>query len=259
MHADLLSLQHEQLYARLASIEREYKEQIEALGRRFDEQDAELQDLRRQVATGPEASGRRLQVKGAKNSKGNGSDSGGGGGGGSLTTRQLSIINALDICMELSSATDELIVQGCDLIVRSNGNETHVDLNTTDGKGNLIVGWNEDDGGDKTGLNIIVGSGHTYNSTGGAVFGRENTISAASATVTGGYGNTASGESASVSGGTINRASSSAASVSGGLYNNAIGEWASVSGGNTNTASGEAASVTGGYGNTASTLNQNFP
>ena len=167
-------------------------------------------------------------------------------------------IVALVNCMASSSESDEVIIQGCDFIVRGNGGSTHPTTAQT-GKGNLIVGHNEGTGL-KTGLNnIIVGSGHTYTSTGGAVFGRENTISAASATVTGGYGNTASGESASVSGGTINRASSSAASVSGGLYNNAIGEWASVSGGNTNTASGEAASVTGGYGNTASTLNQNFP
>ena len=238
------------------------------LGRRVDEQDAELQDLRRQVATGPEASGRRLQEKGAKSPKGNGSDSGGGGGGGSLTTRQLSIINALDICMELSSATDELIVQGCDLIVRSNGNETHVDPIPAEAKGNLIVGWNEGDGGDKTGLNnLVVGSEHTYTSTGGAVFGQKNTISAASATVTGGYQNKAISTYASVSGGYENTASGVFASVSAGRGNTASGTGASVSGGEANTASGNSASVSGGQNTSvtggrdkdASSFAQNLP
>ena len=239
-----------------------HNEQIEALTRRFDEQDAqllkqdaELQDLRRQIAAGPEASGRRLQ-KGTKSSKGNGS----GGGSGSLTAKQLSIIDALDNCMELSNSTDELIVQGCDFIVRGNGNATHVDLNTTDGKGNLIVGWNEGEYTslldnttvvpNKTGLNnIIVGPGHSYSSTGGVVFGQENTISAPYASVGGGRLNKASGEGASVSGGAANNANADAASVSGGFNNTANGDFASVSGGEGNTASGQYASVFGGSNN----------
>ena len=159
-------------------------------------------------------------------------------------------IVALVNCMASSSESDEVIIQGCDFIVRGNGGSTHPTTAQT-GKGNLIVGHNEGTGL-KTGLNnIIVGSGHTYTSTGGAVFGRENTISAASATVTGGYGNTASGESASVSGGKDNTASRSAASVSGGNLNIASGFYSSVSGGWENIASNGAASVSGGFNNTA--------
>ena len=182
-------------------------------------------------------------------------------------------IVALVNCMASSSESDEVIIQGCDFIVRGNGGSTHPTTAQT-GKGNLIVGWNEGDGVDKTGLNnLVVGSDHTYTSTGGVVFGEKSTISAASATVTGGYQNTASALCASVSGGYDNTASSIDASVSGGEtntasgqtssvtggYNNiASGDWASVSGGRFNEASGDQASVTGGSSNNATDY-ENLP
>ena len=283
-------------------------EQIEALGRRFDEQDAELQDLRRQVAAAPAASGRRL-LKGGKKAKTdnangpgaslglnaeelvlirdflengsncscvgvtgpagpqgipgtNGTDGAAGAAGppgadgadgadGQDGTDVDPKIEALANCMT-SSSDDEVIIQGCDFIVRGNGDATYVDPIPAEAKGNLIVGWNEGDGGDKTGLNnLVVGSEHTYTSIGGAVFGQKNTISAASATVTGGYQNTASGVVASVTGGQSNTASNTYASVSGGSFNTAISIGASVSAGYSNEASGLYASVSGGEFNTA--------
>ena len=108
------------------------------------------------------------------------------------------------------------------------------------GKGNLIVGYNEPGlCGDvvtpcntnadcpngagacqtapKTGShNLIVGLANAYTSYGGLVAGDRNTISGPFASVSGGGENTASGFSASVSGGFLNSVSGVAASVSGG-------------------------------------------
>jgi hypothetical protein len=115
------------------------------------------------------------------------------------------------------------------------------------GRGNLIVGYNENNGDTKTGShNLIVGPQHTYTGYSGLVAGINNTISGNYASVSGGGSNTASGNSASVSGGSLNTASGNSASVSGGGGNTASSLSASVSGGFDNTASGLYASVSGG-------------
>jgi len=95
------------------------------------------------------------------------------------------------------------------------------------GKGNLIVGYNESGfctgsfinpnpcntnadcpvGGTCTPVaksgshNLVIGQSNAYSSYGGLVAGRKNTVSAPNASVTGGFGNTASGTQSSVSGG----------------------------------------------------------
>jgi hypothetical protein len=137
------------------------------------------------------------------------------------------------------------------------------------GKGNLIIGYDEDTGSDvKTGShNLVIGPEHTYSSYGGLVAGYNNAIINASASVSGGaantasgavssvsggYNNTASGWRSSVSGGSINTASGTASSVLGGWSNTASGGGSSVSGGNGNISSAFDSSVSGGYGNTAS-------
>ena len=124
---------------------------------------------------------------------------------------------------------------------------------TTNGKGNLIVGYNELRGGDvRTGShNVVVGRGHNFSSYGGIVAGQSNEISGAYACVTAGYLNVASGEKASVSGGYSNEASGQWASVSGGSGNDAIGSRSSVTGGGGNNATYDGDSVTGGFYNTA--------
>jgi hypothetical protein len=126
---------------------------------------------------------------------------------------------------------------------------------TTNGLGNLLVGYNEprQGGNVETGShNVVVGPGHNFSSFGGLVVGRQNEISGAFAAVSGGFDNTASGASAAVSGGIFNRASGESAAVSGGFDNTASASATSVSGGVGNTASGEGATVCGGHGNTAS-------
>jgi hypothetical protein len=147
---------------------------------------------------------------------------------------------------------------------------------TTNGMGNLIVGYDESPGTQTGSHNLVLGSHQTFTSFGAVlggiddtasgpfsdVFGMENVASGGhGASVTGGRKNTASGEDgASVSGGEENTASGEYAnSVSGGKGNTAAGEYANaVTGGEDNkagagsTLDNGAESVTGGYENTAS-------
>lgn len=121
---------------------------------------------------------------------------------------------------------NELYLTGANLHIRNGLNATDA---TPNGLGNLIVGYN----GQycdaficlvppRTGShNVIVGDGHQYTSYGGLAAGLNNTISAASASVSGGKFNIASGEYSSVSGGRENRASGENSSISGGANGSA--------------------------------------
>jgi hypothetical protein len=124
---------------------------------------------------------------------------------------------------------------------------------TTNGLGNLIVGYNENNlSATRAGShNFVVGVDHEYTSFGGVVAGERNTITGQYASICGGYSNTASGLTSSVTGGTANTASAVDASVTGGFSNTASASQASVSGGTGNTASGSSSSVSGGSDNTS--------
>ena len=151
----------------------------------------------------------------------------------------------------LSKDGDNVVFEKCNVYIRSGSGQTDGAMN---GLGNLIIGYNETTGENlkRTGShNLVIGPEHAYSSFGGLVAGRENTISAPAASVTGGRLNTASGLGASVSGGSGNTASKDFASVSGGKSNEAKGLNASVSGGTSNVAQGEFSSVTGGSDNAA--------
>jgi len=130
---------------------------------------------------------------------------------------------------------------------------------TANGRGNLIVGYNEVVPAGflvpavRTGShNLVVGPSHTYSALGGFVAGSFNAVTSDSASVSAGWRNTASGIFSSVSGGFANTANGGQASVSGGARNTASGVYSSVSGGDDSTASGDISSVSGGYNNTAS-------
>ncbi|HRA32210.1 MAG TPA: hypothetical protein PL172_09840 [Thermomicrobiales bacterium] len=149
----------------------------------------------------------------------------------------------------LSTANDgTALFSGCNVqIINGQGSTA-----TVNGKGNLIVGYNEDNGDTRTGShNVVVGSSHTYSSYGGLVAGYDNIISGDYASVSGGEGNTASGHQSSVSGGYYNTASDRSSSVSGGYNNTASGDYSSVSGGYYNTTTGDYSSVSGGAINKA--------
>ena len=150
---------------------------------------------------------------------------------------------------------------------------------TTNGLGNLTVGYNETDPGatpfcsygyyaDQTTCqnngytwaknqrggshNLIVGEANAYSRYGGFLAGYKNIVNGQYASVSGGQNNTASGILSSVSGGYWNSASGTGSTVSGGQNNTASGNWSAVSGGVVNTASGDQSSVSGGYNRTAS-------
>jgi len=138
-----------------------------------------------------------------------------------------------------------LRITGCNLQI-VNGLD---DTDTTNGVGNLIVGYQElrGAGDDRTGShNVVVGALHTYSSYGGLVVGSENTISGIYSSVIAGERNVASGGLSSVTAGAGNTASANTSSVSGGEFNTASGRSSSVSGGSKNTASGTWSSVCGG-------------
>src|SRR5262249_23459141 len=169
---------------------------------------------------------------------------------------------------------NEVVISGANLRIVNGLGSTE----TTNGLGNLIVGYNElrNDPGSadvRTGYlrallapdllsgahnwaadvrtgshNIVMGSQNNFSSYGGLVVGLVNDISGAFASVKGGIFNIASGELASVSGGNGNMGEGGGSSISGGQVNAASGVLASVSGGSQNTASGNFSSVSGGGG-----------
>jgi hypothetical protein len=163
--------------------------------------------------------------------------------------------------MDFDDAANEVVITGANLRIVNGLGIT----DTTNGVGNLIVGYNESREGSmecrtaptscqdtRTGShNIVVGQLHNFSSFGGLMAGRFNEISGQFASVSGGSFNTASGLDSSVSGGRLNTASAETATVSGGFRNTASGSGSSVSGGENNTASGDESSVSGGRNRTA--------
>ena len=142
----------------------------------------------------------------------------------------------------------DLVIEGVNLHIRSGSGATAGEVN---GRGNLIVGYNENADGSGS-HNVIVGRDHTYSSYGGIVAGMDNEISGPYASVTGGRENTASDFASSVTGGSANTASGFASSATGGSSNVASGDFSNVGGGIGNMASGFGSSVSGGATNTAS-------
>jgi hypothetical protein len=127
---------------------------------------------------------------------------------------------------------------------------------TTNGLGNLIVGYNEPRGFEPDvrigSHNIVVGGEHNFSSFAGLVVGNLNEIGGQFASVLAGFRNTASGIGSSVSGGRGNTASGLVATVGGGFRNTASGGDSSVIGGEDNIASGDESLVSGGARNIAS-------
>ena len=157
-------------------------------------------------------------------------------------------VNALPCASQVGT---DVFFNGCNVNVRSGSGSTN---GTVNGKGNLIIGYNEGAGSTTGSHNLIIGNGHSFSSFGGIVAGVKNSIEGPFASVTGGYRNTASAYASSVSGGSHNYASAYYSSVSGGRNNTASGYAASVSGGYGNQATGNSASVSGGSSNYATNL-----
>ena len=124
------------------------------------------------------------------------------------------------------------------------------------GRGNLVVGYNEASGEaepERGGShNVVVGGFHRYNFGVGLVVGYASRLGGMGASVSGGMFNVAAGEFSSVSAGSRNQAIGMGASVSGGDSNVASGSNSAVSAGQFNQATGDSSAVSGGYTNTAS-------
>jgi hypothetical protein len=148
----------------------------------------------------------------------------------------LARVAALEAKLEAVTVEDEgdsLVITGVNVHIRSGSNSTWGTLN---GRGNLIIGYNEDNGDTRTGShNLVIGSYHTYTSFGGLVAGVNNNITGPYTSVSGGWSNTASGNWSSVSGGRQNLASGDYSSVNGGGDNTASGTLSSILGGNQKT------------------------
>jgi hypothetical protein len=151
---------------------------------------------------------------------------------------------------------------------------------STNGLGNLTLGYNEADGdapmfcslgqygvdwevctnhggryarNQRTGShNLIVGRSNAYTAWGGLVGGLKNVVSGGYSAVLGGTLQRASGDDSTVAGGRKNAAEDSFASVAGGEENTAGGIGSIVAGGRNNFASGADAAIAGGATNTAS-------
>ena len=123
------------------------------------------------------------------------------------------------------------------------------------GRGNLIVGYNESAGyssAERGGShNVVVGPYHRYNFGGGFAAGSNNRLGGDGASVSGGARNNADAVFASISGGSNNQATGGYSSVSGGDSNIASGSNAAVAAGFMNEATGDLSSVSGGYDNEA--------
>jgi hypothetical protein len=133
-------------------------------------------------------------------------------------TERMATVEKKLAAMDFDDAANEVVISGANLRIVNGLGHTH----TTNGLGNLIVGYNEERGDPnrpdmRTGShNAVVGQFHNFSSFGGIVVGWLNEISGEFASVSGGSGNTASGRVSSISGGTNNTASGDQSSVSGG-------------------------------------------
>lgn len=217
-----------------------------------------------------------------------------GGGGSSSGAATIEELEARIVAMEAKLANvvidnnplaglsgPHFIFSGVNVHVRNGAGRS----DTTNGVGNIIIGYNESGFADITkragSHNLVIGQSHEYSRYNGLVAGyrnklegnhatvsggaenvaggdynsvtggRSNATSARYTSVTGGAANEAIAEYASVTGGTNNMASAFYAVVSGGRFNDATGNFSSISGGQNNVASGINSSVAGGYANSA--------
>ena len=129
----------------------------------------------------------------------------------------------------------------------------------SNGLGNLILGYNESEGGHRDAEgnfmdgevrvgshNLVVGAGHTYGSNGSLLGGYNNSLFGQGSAILSGQASLATGTWSAILGGLDNRATATNSCISGGHSNTASGDRASVSGGLLNISAGIATSILGG-------------
>lgn len=153
-----------------------------------------------------------------------------------------------DKLVHFSRVGSDVFITGANLHIRNGRGFTE----STNGLGNLIVGYNEvifSGGDERNGShNLVVGVAHDYTSFGGLVVGYSNAIRAPYASVSCGNSNTANGPFSSISGGVDNTTNGPRSSISGGQ-----GSWTYVealcsviSGGRGNSIRGRWDTISGG-------------
>ena len=129
----------------------------------------------------------------------------------------------------------------------------------SNGLGNLILGYNESEGGHRDAEgnfmdgevrvgshNLVVGAGHTYGSNGSLLGGYNNSLFGQGSAILSGQASLVTGTWSAILGGLDNRATATNTCISGGHSNTASGDRASVSGGLLNISAGIATSILGG-------------
>ena len=188
-----------------------------------------------------------------------------------LTAEQRAILNKfsmVDLPDGLGETVPTIRISGVNLQIVNGTGVT----STTDGTGNLIVGYNElgnSNGDNRSGShNLVVGALQSYTSYAGTVLSFDNTIGGPysnivggrtsisdgfASAISGGFGNEVHSQDDSVSGGAFNIADSGtgASWVGGGAFNMANGGVSSIAGGINNSTVGFTSAVLGGDGNSA--------
>lgn len=117
-------------------------------------------------------------------------------------------------------------LSGVNLQIVNGSSET-----STNGEGNLLIGYDEAPGAKQTGSNnLVVGPIDQYTSFGSIIAGEDNRALGPFSVVLGSH-NTAEGSYSSITGGTNNMTEAQHSSVTGGYDNDAEAEWASILGG----------------------------
>jgi len=153
-----------------------------------------------------------------------------------------------DKLAHFSRQGDDVFITGANLHVVNGMGTTY----STNGKGNLIVGYNEPrpDSNDRTGShNLVLGRQHNFSSYGGIVSGEQNWVKAPYNAAISGFRNVASGSWAAMFAGGDNEASGAGSVMIGGGANRATGGGCLVAGGYLNTSAGNGDSMLGGLSN----------
>ncbi len=130
-----------------------------------------------------------------------------------LQSTDITELNGLMDYLSVDINNHEISFVGANLNILSGSGDTQ----TLNGLGNLIIGYNDNDGDLRSGShNLVIGDKHSYSSFGGLVAGFDNSLSGDSASITGGRSNSAAGAYTIVAGGLDNQANGDTSAIGGG-------------------------------------------
>ena len=166
------------------------------------------------------------------------------------------LLSLVDVAERSSFGQDTWNLSGLNVRLDNGAGTTY---GASNGLGNLILGYNESEGGHRDAEgnfmdgevrvgshNLVVGAGHTYGSNGSLLGGYNTSLFGQGSAILSGQASLATGTWSAILGGLDNRATATNTCISGGHSNTASGDRASVSGGLLNISSGIATSILGG-------------